>query len=319
MSKKVSVIIPVYNVENYLEECLDSVFQQSYSNYEVIAVNDGSKDGSLELLNAYAKKEARLRVVSKENGGLSDARNFGLNYAQGEYVLFIDGDDRIHPEMIALLVEKAETTQSEIVVCDMEYFYEDGRKEYSSGGNFTTTNIKETPSLITINNSACNKLYRINLFDDVKFPVGMYYEDLATIPILLYKAKAVSKVDQPLYQYRQRGGSIAHSVNDKIFDIYDAMDLVRDYVKMHGKEPEVLKEINHLYLIHGLDLTTLRIKDAKEKDLRESYLMRNMDRLEASYPNYKQDDLYRNVGIKKRIIYHLLSKRKMKQVLRIYG
>ena len=205
---KISVIVPVYNLEKYIRQCLESVLNQTYRDLEILAVNDGSKDSSKEILDAYALKDPRITVLDKPNGGLSDARNCGMDHMTGEYVVFIDSDDVIDPDMVGHLLEAAEKTGSDIAVSDMEYFYEDGRTGYSDGGQFTCTNVRETPGLIAINNSACNKLFRSELFLDVRFPKGLWYEDLATIPILLCKAGSVVKVNEALYRYRQRSGSI---------------------------------------------------------------------------------------------------------------
>ena len=319
MVNKVSVIVPVYNVQDYIEECLLSIMNQSYKEIEIIAVNDGSKDDSLLVLEKMQARDSRIIILNKENGGLSDARNYGIKHSTGDYYLFVDSDDVIHENMVEELLESLMKENADIAVSDMEYFYEDSNeRKYSSGGTFETTNCKKNPELIAINNSACNKLFKKELFQDVEFPFRKYYEDLALIPILLYKAKAVSKVNKAFYYYRQRKGSIAHSANRKIFDIYDALDGIYAYVKEHGNESEILDEIHHLYITHGLILTTLRIKDFDEKDVRKDYLLENIQRLEKSYPEYARDAYYKKAGIKQKIIFTLLRKRKMEAVLKIY-
>ena len=319
MVDKISVIIPVYNVEKYLSACLDSVLAQTYAELEILAVNDGSTDGSAKILEEYAERDSRIQVLNKPNGGLSDARNYGIEHATGQYYLFIDSDDLIRPDMADLLYRALIQYDADIAVSDMEYFYEDGTpSSYSSGGDFVCTNTAKDPTLIRINNSACNKLYRAELFADVRFPYGKFYEDLYTVPVLLYKAKTVVKVGEPLYLYRQRSGSIAHSSDPRIFDIYDALDNVRDHVRAKGAEKTVLDEIRHLYVVHGLDLTTLRIREFDDKTLREDYLRKNMERLRASCPDYTEDAGYRNAPLKKKLIYLLLKLGMYKTVLRIY-
>ena len=304
MVNKVSVIVPVYNVQDYIEECLLSIMKQSYKEIEIIAVNDGSKDDSLHVLEKMQARDSRIIILNKENGGLSDARNYGIKHSTGDYYLFVDSDDIIHENMIEELLESLIREKADIAVSDMEYFYEDSNeRKYSSGGTFETTNCKKNPELIAINNSACNKLFK---------------KELALIPILLYKAKAVSKVNKAFYYYRQRKGSIAHSANRKIFDIYDALDGIYAYVKEHGNESEIIDEIHHLYITHGLILTTLSIKDFDEKDVRKEYLLENIQRLEKSYPEYARDAYYKKAGIKQKIIFTLLRKRKMEAVLKIY-
>ncbi len=318
MSALVSVIVPVYNVEAYLAECLDSIIAQTYPDMEILCVNDGSKDGSRSILAEYEKKDSRIVILDKENGGLSDARNYALDRARGEYIACVDSDDVIAADMVGKLVKRLEDTGSDIAVCDMEYFYDDGSTSRSEGGVFDVTSVRETPALIAINNSACNKLVRKELFAGIRFPVGKYYEDLAVIPILLYKAEKCAKVNEPLYRYRQRSGSIAHSANPKIFDIYDALDGVRGYVRAHGNEAGVLQELHHLYLVHGLDITTLRIREFDDKKIRSSYLEENMKRLKQSCPDYKKDSLYRKAGWKKKLVYFLLSGGAYDMVLRLY-
>ena len=318
MSAIVSVIIPVYNVQDYIRECVLSVMAQTCADLEILAVDDGSRDRSADILQELAAADPRLRILRKENGGLSDARNYGIAHAQGKYLAFIDGDDLAEPDMIQSLLAAAESAEADIAVSDMSYFYEDGRTSFSSGGEFASGSVRENPGLIAINNSACNKLYRRQLFDDVSFPKGMWYEDLATVPILLYKAARVVKVSRPLYRYRQRSGSIAHSEDPRIFDIYTAIDMDIRYVSAHGAEPQVLQELRRLYVLHGLDLTTLRIKDFDRREVRSAYLAENMNRLKRAYPAYEKDPEYRHAGIRKKMIFYLLKKEKWDRVLNIY-
>ena len=126
MIDKISVIIPVYNVEKYLSACLDSVLAQTYAELEILAVNDGSTDGSAKILEEYAERDSRIQVLNKPNGGLSDARNYGIEHATGQYYLFIDSDDLIRPDMADLLYRALIQYDADIAVSDMEYFYEDG-------------------------------------------------------------------------------------------------------------------------------------------------------------------------------------------------
>lgn len=317
MTKKVSIIVPVYNVEQYLERCIKSIQGQTYKNIEIILVNDGSTDDSLQICKGY-EDDSRVIIVNKLNGGLSDARNAGLAVATGDYVAFIDSDDFIRDRMIQTMLDSIEKNDADICVCDMVYLYDNGQLVYADGGDFSCSNTKNQPSLIRINNSACNKLFKTEMFKDVQFPVGKYYEDLATIPILIYKANKVSKVNDAFYVYYQRTGSIAHTANKKIFEIYDAIDDCISYVKHHGNEEQIIKELQHFYIIHGLDLTTLRIKDFDDKTLREAYLAENMKELQQRYPEWKKDCFYKQAGLRKKLIYSLLEKGKVRAVLKLY-
>ena len=165
----VSIVVPIYKVEQYLRECVDSILNQTYENLQVILVDDGSPDRCGEIIEAYKKVDSRIVTVHKENGGLSDARNYGIERAKGNYIICVDSDDRIHKEMVEKLYEAILEKDAEIAVCDMLYFEENGKTSISSGGSFTCTNAKEYPQLVAINNSACNKMYLKSLFEEVKF------------------------------------------------------------------------------------------------------------------------------------------------------
>lgn len=312
----ISVIVPIYNVEKYLNRCIDSILNQTYKNLEVILVDDGSTDNSINIIKSY--NDDRIKIYSKKNGGLSDARNYGLDKANGNYVSFIDSDDFIELDMFEKMVQHLIDRDVDIVVCDMKYLYDDGSTSFASGGNFVCGNVLENPDLILMNNSACNKLYKIEMFNDIKFPKGKYYEDLATIPILLYKAKKIIKIDEPFYIYFQRKGSIAHSANKKIFEIYDAIKSCIDYVKSTGNEEIILKKLYSMYIIHGLDITTIRIKDFDDKNIRKEYLLQNMELLKNNYPDYMNDIVYKNYGLKKKIIFQILRMGLESLVLKIY-
>ena len=312
----ITVVIPVYNVADYLDECLESIHRQTYQEIEILAVNDGSTDRSREILEAHAAKDPRIRILDKPNGGLSDARNYGIAHANGEYICFIDGDDTIADSFCSDTL--AAMDGCDIVCTDMEYVYPDGKREYSSGGSFAKTSVRETPSLIRINNSACNKLYRTSLFEEIAFPKGKLYEDLATVPIQLYRSTAAAKVNKPLYFYRQRAGSIQHHVDERVFHIYDAIERIRAYVEVHGGPEAVMAEVMRMYLIFGLDIVTLKIKDMDQKELRTKFLKENMDRLKSAYPDYASDPFMKEASAKKKIIYWLLGKGMYSTVLKIY-
>ena len=318
----VSVIVPIYNVEKYLRRCLDSLVNQTYHNMEVICVNDGSKDKSQEIVEKYAKLYPQLKTYIKENGGLSDARNFGLDKAKGDYVMFVDGDDWLDLSCVEKMAAKAEEDCAEIVCCNMEYVYETGRKSTFSTESFETGSPRVNNRLIFLNNSACNKLYLKTLFDDYKFPVGMWYEDLASVPTLLAKAKIVAQVKEPLYKYYQRANSISHKIkpDNRIFDIYKAISKVQKEVEgmeeYQGKE-YIQKQFEELYVIHGADLTTLRI--ARFDFQPDVYLLENLKNLDEYYPTWYDNHLVREMGFKKRVVFFLLKHRQTKMLARLLG
>ena len=313
----ISVVIPIYNVEAFIKECLVSVMNQTYGNIEILSVNDGSTDHSREMMEPLAEQDHRIRILDKPNGGLSDARNYGIVHAKGEYICFVDGDDTIADTYVEKLYEVLKDG-GDISACDMEYVYEDGHREYSGGGDFTRSSVKENPSLIRINNSACNKLYKTSLFEEIQYPKEKLYEDLATVPIQIYRSDSVVKVNEPLYFYRQRSGSIQHKIDERVFHIYDAIDRCRDYVKSHGNEPKVLEEIKHMYIIYGLDITTLKIKDMDRSGDRKGMLQKNVELLKERYPDYRNDTYLKGMGSKKKLIFFLLDKGFYGMVLKLY-
>lgn len=301
---KVSIVVPVYNVENYLRRCLDSLVHQTLDRFEIIVVNDGSKDGSQAIIDTYVRDYPDLVIsLIKANGGLSDARNFAIPYIRSEYVAFIDSDDWVDLTMMEKLYDKAQMTQSDIAVCDMEYVYEDGHLGFSSGGDFLVVDTEENPDIITINNSACNKLYRTELFRDIRFVKGIWYEDLATIPKLISITERLCKVDEPLYKYFQRWNSIVHSENPKVFDIYTALESVNRYLIDAETYPTYRKYIERLIVIHCADLTTIRIKDFKKN--RIQYLKENMEKLSGIYPHWYWNPVVWKTSPKKWIVFTL--------------
>lgn len=322
MKHLVSVIVPVYNVQAYLDRCVQSIVDQTYSNLEILLIDDGSTDESYRLMQNWAEKDKRIHLLQKTNGGLSDARNFGIQRAQGEYLAFIDSDDFIRPAMIEKMLAAMVEQRAQIGVCDMEYLYDDGRVEFASGGEFAVGDVKTHPELIRMNNSACNKLFARSLFQDIEFPVGKWYEDLATIPMICFNAERIVKVNEAFYVYYQRSGSIAHSANPKIFDIYKAIQRVIEYIEVHCDDTSLknqfIQEMKHCYIIHGLDLTTLRIKDFDESEDRGKYLAENMKQLKRCYPDWEQDAFVKSAGLKKKLIIALLKRKQWKAVLGIY-
>lgn len=217
----ITVIIPVYNVEAYLDRCMDSVLKQSYKDLEIILVDDGATDKSGSMCDEYAKKDNRVKVIHKENKGLSSARNVALDIAEGEYIGFVDSDDYVHPDMFAKLYDAAVRHNSDISIC---YHYMerkdklaiedpilDDEEEFSANQALEVL-IKDQG----MKNYAWDKLYRAELFDGIRYPVGRNYEDIATTYLLFYKAGKICRIPEYLYYYQIREGSISsHVSNDK--------------------------------------------------------------------------------------------------------
>ena len=199
----ISIVVPVYGVEKYVEKCLDSLSHQSYENIEVIVVDDGSIDRSGDICEEFAKKDKRIKVFHKTNGGLSDARNYGIKRAKGEYVCLVDSDDWAKSGFVEKMVNVALRENADIVVCG----YND-----MVPGRITMTGEEATMRLLVeqenVDIIAWNKMYRRGLFDDVLYPEGENYEDCLTTYKLLSKASKVEYLPESLYCYRERTGSI---------------------------------------------------------------------------------------------------------------
>ena len=174
---KISVIVPVYNVEKYLSKCLDSLANQTLKDIEIIIVNDGSPDNSQKIIDEYVKKYNNMKSYIKENGGLSDARNFGIKKATGEYISFLDSDDYVTHDMYERMYEKAISNNFDIVVCDLNYVTDDKITKIYSRIEKDTDNIKK--EMLDIYPSACNKIFKKELFDSgIEFKKGVLFEDV---------------------------------------------------------------------------------------------------------------------------------------------
>lgn len=217
----ISIIVPIYNIEKYLDKCLISIMNQTYKNLEIILVDDGSTDGCHEICDLYLNKDKRITVIHKKNGGLSEARNVGIENSNGEYLCFIDGDDYISEYYVETMLYKALITQSDIVQCSYARVFDSGKIENyvypymkMDGNKVEETIIKKrlNPEGYVI---ACNKLYKRQLFKDIRYPVGRIHEDLATTYKAMYFSYQVIVIQDILYFYVQRNNSIMNTTNEK--------------------------------------------------------------------------------------------------------
>ena len=211
MNDLISVIVPVYNVEQYLNQCVDSILGQTHSNLEVILVDDGSPDACGEICEEYASHDSRVRVIHKENGGLSDARNAGLDIAQGDYIGFVDSDDWIEPDMFEYLLHGAEGMHAGVACCEV-VSAQTWKLKYKV---LHQDNVYDSPAALEDlffdrrENYAWNKLYRAELWRGVRFPKGLNFEDLATVYKTFENAGQVAYLREPKYYYRLRSDSIS--------------------------------------------------------------------------------------------------------------
>lgn len=202
MRPLVSVIVPVYNIEGYVGKCLNSICRQSYENLEIIVVNDGSTDGSGKICDGFALKDRRVKVFHRKNGGLSEARNYGIEKAHGEFVALVDGDDFVRKNFISEMMGAVDG-EIDVVVCGYDGFVPEGKMVRGRDAAIKLLVEQENMEIV-----AWNKLYRRELFNDIKYPVGEKHEDSLTTYKILAKAREVLYVPKSLYHYVKRSGSI---------------------------------------------------------------------------------------------------------------
>lgn len=253
---KVSVIVPVYNVENYLAKCLDSLVNQTYQNLEILVVNDGSKDGSEEIIKQYSEQYSdKIKAFTKENGGLSDARNFGIDRATGDYFGFVDSDDYVAETMFEEMLGLTEKYDAEMVICNIQ--------KVDEHGNITQklTQIPNMPEKIDLETNfsvfsdlsyfACNKLFRKELFENRRFKNGVHFEDIQLIPQLLLECKTLAQTQNFHYQYLERTDSISKTHTEKGLDILKAVEDVEKTFQI-SKYSSKVQELKGFQILEGI-------------------------------------------------------------------
>ncbi|REC63356.1 glycosyltransferase family 2 protein [Chryseobacterium pennae] len=253
---RISIIVPVYNVESYLTKCLNSLVNQSHQNIEILVIDDGSKDNSGKIIKEYAEKYPnKIRAFTKENGGLSDARNFGLDRVTGDYIGFVDSDDYVAETMFEEMILLAEKHQSEIVICNIQKVDENGQVTQK------LTQIPHMPEKIKLEDHfsvfsdisyfACNKLFKKELFNQKRFKKGVHFEDIQLIPQLLLESETIAQTQNFHYQYLERTDSITKTHTERGLDILKA---VQDVENVFGKSKYAhkRKELKNFQIFEGV-------------------------------------------------------------------
>lgn len=261
MQPLLSIIVPIYNVEQYLDRCIQSILNQTYQNLEIILVDDGATDCSGAIADSYAAKDKRIKVFHKENGGLSDARNYGLEHVTGDYILFIDSDDFIVNIMCERLITVASSNNADIVSCNY-YIYrgdddisihtmsvQDDKRTFTGMDMLRYYLLKTEPFDLNV---VWNKIFKLDLFngvEPVRFPKGRVQEDNFTIFRLFLNANSIVTVNEPLYYYVQRAGSImANFTRRFMIDTIESYMYMSDYLMNHCSS---VKNELQLYLLNS--------------------------------------------------------------------
>ncbi len=292
----ITIIVPVYKVEKYLKKCIDSIINQDYKNLEIILVDDGSPDICPEICDEYAKKDERIRVVHKENGGLSDARNAGIKVATGEYIAFIDSDDYVAENYISMLLYTLKKYDADISACNYIKVYEDtGRQEVElkTDKELVMTNVEAMKDLFILPSNSdvvtWNKLYRTSLFTDnnIEFPKGKLHEDNFTTYKLYYYSSKVAFVNVPCYYYLQRKDSImGQKFNPRRLDILLALQEIKKFVKKNNIDLEQEIKFNELLILLGLlnsMIDTNCVDDKVFEDIRNRIIKDKREYLNSPY------------------------------------
>ena len=296
---KVSVIVPVYNVEQYIEKCLENLVNQTLDDIEIIVVNDGSTDNSETIINKYLQKYSnKIKYLTKTNGGLSDARNYGMKYATGEYIAFLDSDDYADVTTYEKMYNKAIEENCDYVECNFIWEYENNQVK-DKGEIYTNKHEMLEKARVV----AWNKLIKKELIDNTKieFPKGLRYEDVEFFYKLLPYIKRFGFVEDYLIHYVQRSNSIANTQNERTKEIFTVLENVINYYKENDLYEEYRDELEYTYTRFLLCSSLLRIVKIKDKNVRKQLISYTWESLNYKFPKWKNNKILKeNNPMKKR-------------------
>lgn len=309
----ISIVIPVYNVEKYLRQCIDSVINQSYKNIEIILINDGSTDGSGTICNSYLNKDKRVKVIHKQNGGASDSRNKGIDIAKGEYIIFLDSDDYwTDTNSLYKIVNKLSKKKVDVLSFGYVKFNEESNKSiiFKIEENNKLKSDKYSQLKYMISNNyyiacPCNKVIRLNLIkkEQLYFKLGITSEDIDWCTRLMIKAKSFDTINDNFYVYRQRSNSVTHTIQLKnIQDLRDNIVNSLDYINH-----EIDKKLRKLYMSYiAYQYSTFFITASRCNDIKVENIIKDMERY--SYVlNYGQSTKLRVIKYMKKLLGRKIS------------
>ncbi len=287
---KLSVIVPVYNAEAYLRPCLDSLLSQTIDDYELILVNDGSRDGSGAILEEYRRRAPeKLRVLTVENGGQGRARNLALDLARGDWLGFADSDDWAAPDMYEKLWRAGEESGADLVLCDAEERWPDGRRVYMPLTRY------ERP--VKMSTAVWNKVLRRSSLGDLRFPEGLWYEDLGYTVLALLRTEKLAAVPEPLYCYRCGHSSTMHNRNaERNLDLLQVLTLLRGPLQAAGRRTDFEALVLNHALLDGINRLQRQQGSEKERVIRDfqNYVNHQIPHL-LRCPAFRQESLPRRL------------------------
>ncbi len=338
---KVSVIVPAYNVEDYIEKCLESLVNQTLEEIEIIVVNDGSKDSTKQKIDKFLEKHPeKIKYLEKSNGGLSDARNYGIPYAQGEYIGFVDSDDYVETNMFEDMYKKAKEENSDMVECD--FIWEYPKVQNQNCSKTDTKNSKELKSATyhckqkldigkIYNNKkeafiyarvvAWNKIIKRETLQksNIWFPKGLRYEDTEFFYKLLPSLNKISFVKVPMVHYIQRSNSIANTQNERVKEIFDIWENIFKFYKENNLFEEYENEIEYTYARFLLCSSLLRIVKVKDKTVRKELEERTWKELNTKFPAWQQNPILKQEKGSKNTYMKLVNSNNFKIFCKMFG
>lgn len=308
---KLSIIVPVYNTEEFLPACLDSVIYSELNDYEIIVVNDGSTDSSLSIALRYAENYPGLiKLIDKKNGGLGDARNAGIDAAEGEFLLFLDSDDKLAPTALSEIMDSL-NEDFDILIFDLQQVNIDGeniglikgadKAEFSSFADY--------PELLFQPPAACNKLIRRSLFveNSISFPGRVWFEDLRTIPKLYPFAKSIKYADKQWYLYLMRSGSITNSKNtQRNLEIIDSVNEVLDFYRKSGSYEKYVSQLEYMAFYNQFLTSCTRVNLVQWNSPVQETLIEDFI---SKFPNYKNNHYVQTMPLKYKLLEQFISRK----------
>lgn len=324
MEKLISIIVPVYNVEKYLERCVNSIINQTYKNIEIILVDDGSKDNSGKMCDELKQKDDRIKVIHKENGGLSDARNAGLKIATGEYIGFVDSDDYIKEDMFETMYNLSKNHNAEISIVSFYELYKEkviGVRDSKKLEELDKIGaIKELLIDTKIQSYAWNKLFKKELFDGIEFPTNKNFEDIATTLLLFERANKIVLLEDPKYYYIRRDDSIVGTRNYKTYKDYLEV-IYNKYFYLDGKYEQLDLYNAYNYVINMIWVYTIIVAfdlDELYPEFEKNYIL--FEKIIKKYDEQiiKQLDNYNKVVLYMMLLDREVSKPAIKQLYKSF-
>lgn len=286
----ISVVIPVYNVEQYLPKCIESIMNQTYKNLEIILVNDGSTDGSQKICEEYKSIDNRIKIINKENGGLSDARNVGIDNSSGNYITFIDSDDYIDDDYVYTLYKSLISYNADMSIASHKIIYPKRIIDKATDEKFCANSKKVLEKILYdegIDLSAWGKLYKKSLFNNIKFPKGRLFEDSATTYRLIDESKKIAVNSKSVYNYVIRKNSISNEMfSEKKMDLITSTMEMTEFIKK--KYPELEKGCERR-LMYAYLSTLTQLAKAKAKEKNTSIQVKLMDYIKQNRKKVLED------------------------------